>query len=392
MATIGVTGVLGSRIIDAYYTIFGNNKKFEKKKDVVVVGYGWAGKSFCDNLDQKKFNLHVISKTNYMLNTPKLKESIIRDTNDLMIPQTVPTFINESVKDINLKNKAVTTDSVTKYYDYLVFAVGSEVNDFNVPGVKENCYFLKNKDDLENLRTNLFDKNKFRDENDMKNTLPYQINKRIAIMGAGPAGIELAFELSKHCKDVYIIEALDKILPMFSDEAKDKVKDELQKANIKLVLGNQVSKVEPNMIYSKEKIGNDLMDRNWFYDIAIWNCGVKPNPIVSKIIHPTQNKVITYGNFQVHNLPDGLRGDENKVFAIGDIVASKEYGPPTAQNAVQQGKHLAQYFNNNFQGEDYKFYEKGKIIHTHDKLIVDSKLGVLVLPKIVKPVFDYFTG
>lgn len=28
-------------------------------------------------------------------------------------------------------------------YDYLVIAVGAEVNTFNTPGVKENCYFLK---------------------------------------------------------------------------------------------------------------------------------------------------------------------------------------------------------------------------------------------------------
>lgn len=28
-------------------------------------------------------------------------------------------------------------------YDYLVVAVGAQVNTFNTPGVAENCYFLK---------------------------------------------------------------------------------------------------------------------------------------------------------------------------------------------------------------------------------------------------------
>lgn len=28
-------------------------------------------------------------------------------------------------------------------YDYLVVAVGAQVNTFNTPGVSENCYFLK---------------------------------------------------------------------------------------------------------------------------------------------------------------------------------------------------------------------------------------------------------
>jgi len=28
-------------------------------------------------------------------------------------------------------------------YDFLVVAVGAQVNTFNTPGVKENCHFLK---------------------------------------------------------------------------------------------------------------------------------------------------------------------------------------------------------------------------------------------------------
>ena len=53
--------------IGRFYTI----DKY-KKKEVVVVGYGWVGKSFCDKIDRNKYNITVISKTDYMLNTTVL--------------------------------------------------------------------------------------------------------------------------------------------------------------------------------------------------------------------------------------------------------------------------------------------------------------------------------
>ena len=43
---------------------------------------------------------------------------------------------------------------------------------------------------------------------------------------------------------------------------------------------------------------------------------------------------------------------ENDIYGIGDII-----GPPTAQNAKQQGYHLAAYFNNKyFKGKPFKYF------------------------------------
>lgn len=377
---IGITGILGSRLVDAYNTFFPH--KNEKKKDIIVIGYGWAGKSFCDNIDHSKYNVQVISKTNYMLNTPKLKNSILLDKDELYSKalQKDLKFNIDEVNSINVNTKYIKSGKSGYSYDYLVVAVGSEVNDFNIKGVKENCCFLKTNDDLYNLRKQLYHNNHFKLNDDIKNWKPYQINKQIVILGGGPTGIELAFELSKYCNDVKIIEGLDKILPMFSDEAKEKVKQELEKENIKLVLGNQVTNVEPNMIYTKEKIGNETIERKHFYDVAIWNCGIKSNSIIKQLTD--ERSIQVDKNFMF----------KENIYAIGDIVASKEMGPPTAQNARQQGEYLASYFNNNFKSEPYKFIEKGRLIHTKDSIIVDSKLGVLVIPQMFEPIFNYITS
>ena len=46
------------------------------------------------------------------------------------------------------------------------------------------------------------------------------------------------------------------------------------------------------------------------------------------------------------------------IYLIGD---ASNIGPPTAQKAKQQGQHLANYFNNDLSGEDYKYKETRKI-------------------------------
>lgn len=43
----------------------------------------------------------------------------------------------------NIHNNLVGNDEFSLEYDYLVIAIGAQVNTFNTPGVIENCHFLK---------------------------------------------------------------------------------------------------------------------------------------------------------------------------------------------------------------------------------------------------------
>lgn len=43
----------------------------------------------------------------------------------------------------NTDNPLIGTPEFSLEYDYLVVAMGAQVNTFNTPGVKENCHFLK---------------------------------------------------------------------------------------------------------------------------------------------------------------------------------------------------------------------------------------------------------
>ena len=57
----------------------------------------------------------------------------------------------------------------------------------------------------------------------------------------------------------------------------------------------------------------------------------------------------------------------NKLFAIGDCSSFPEFLPPTAQVASQQGKYLAQCFNNDNFDEKFTYKNKGQFCYIGDK-------------------------
>lgn len=327
-------------LIDKFDVLFGRKKPV--KQNVYVVGYGWGGKAFCENIDKSKFNVTVINKTDTFLNTPQLVN--FKDLTSVKVPIKEEKLIIDEVKEINTKNKLIYMNTSTKLYDYLVVATGSQVNTFGIQGA-ETCHPYKTYEDARSLKESL------------------NSNTNYQIIGAGPTGIEVAFELSAEGKKVTLIEAADKILPNFSDAVREKVIHKLKEKNIELLLDHKVLMLD-NLIIKTDK-------RELPRHYTLWMAGIKPLSLVSEI-----NKV------------DGnLKFNEN-VYVIGDSI--RGYGPPTAQNANQQGIYLAKHFNNNFKSEPYKYNEWCKLLHTHDAILVDYNNKCYSLPSITSNFFEYF--
>jgi NADH dehydrogenase len=328
--------------VDVLSRFFG---KFDTPKpNVYVVGYGWGGKAFCENIDKSKFNVIVINKTDTFLNTPKLVN--FNELDKLRQHINEPNLIVDEVTKIVPDDKIILTKNISRSYDYLVVATGSEVNTFGIKGA-ETCHPYKTYNDAfllnESLRTHT--------------------NNNYQIIGAGPTGIEVAFELAAKGKKVTLIEAADKILPNFSDAVRDKVIHKLKEKNIELLLEHKVTSIDASLI----KTTKQSIPRHY----TLWMSGIKPLPLVSEI-----NKV------------DGNLKFNDRTYVIGDSI--RGYGPPTAQNAKQQGIYLAKHFNNNFKSEPYKYNEWCKMLHTHDALLIDYNNKCYSLPLITYNFFEYF--
>lgn len=109
-------------------------------------------------------------------------------------------------------------------YDYLVMAIGSTSNDFNTPGVRDNCIFLDSPEQAHRFREEMNNQFLKLHANSGQGTVD------IAIVGAGATGVELSAELHNAIKElrnygfgdldssklnVNLVEAGERILPAF---------------------------------------------------------------------------------------------------------------------------------------------------------------------------------
>ncbi|KAJ6333625.1 hypothetical protein OIU77_009485 [Salix suchowensis] len=179
-----------------------------KKKKVVVLGTGWAGTSFLKKLDNPSYDVQVISPRNYFAFTPLLPSVTCGTVEARSIVEPIRSIVRKKSIDvkyweaecfkIDAENKKVHCrpnpdssqngkEEFVVDYDYLVIAMGGCPNTFNTPGVVENCNFLKEVEDAQQIRQSVI--NSF--EKASLPTLSDEERKRIlhfVIVGGGPTG------------------------------------------------------------------------------------------------------------------------------------------------------------------------------------------------------------
>jgi NADH:ubiquinone reductase (non-electrogenic) len=217
----------------------------EGKRNLVVLGNGWASTAFLKSLDTTEYNVTVISPRNYFTFTPLLpscsvgtieNRSIMEPTRFITrhkarkvnvyegnatqvdpIAKTV-TFLGEQCAQIVLsfftflpdhsEIKGDTTET-TVSYDDLVYAVGAESNTFGIPGVKEHACFLKEVWDTTKIRRRLMEcASMLLDDASLmsatgiegatfKDQSESEIDRllHMVVVGGGPTGVEYAAEL-----------------------------------------------------------------------------------------------------------------------------------------------------------------------------------------------------
>lgn len=188
----------------------------EQRKKVVLLGSGWGAMSVLNHLQPDQFDITIVSPRNYFLFTPILpsvtvgtveSRSIVEPVRKLMLKyhscDQVQYYEAECI-DVDHKGKRIhcrdvsgiqgTVSEFDLDYDILVVSVGADNNTFNVPGVNENCYFLKEMNDARTIRNavvDLVESASFpgQPEEEMKRLL------RFVVVGGGPTGVEFASEL-----------------------------------------------------------------------------------------------------------------------------------------------------------------------------------------------------
>jgi NADH dehydrogenase FAD-containing subunit len=295
------------------------------KQQITVVGYGWATHSFIQKIDYRKYTVRVISERSGFLNQPGLVAAITGDPAATLLMPTRCPILQDSCLSVDLSANRILGTKEQYPYDLLVIAAGSEPNDFKIPGIRAFCHMFKSEYDLLALQS----------------ILPTK--KSVVVMGAGPTGIELACCLRSMGLNVSIVEASAQILPGFSEAMRQRTEKVLEKNGIIVHRASPILGVTEGVIRTKQG------DLPWSQqtDLLLWTCGVRPVPFMSSFR--------VNGSLQVE-------GTSN-VWAMGDCIVGRGpvFGPPTAQNARQQGVYLADQLNGSPR-QPYSYHEIGRVL------------------------------
>lgn len=373
--TFGI--VLPQRIND--YIKINKNKE---KELVYVVGNGWSSYYFVKNIDKNKFKPVIIAPNKNVLNTPKLVNRVVDPEAIVEFPNPYAEKISDIVTDIDVGSKKIITGSGAKYpYKRVVFAIGSEPNDFGIQGVSEHTMKFKTIGDADLLRNKI---------------LNMGLNSTIYIVGSGVTGIELGSKLNNNINGMKIIEGMSEILPGFDNKTKSVIYEYLTKPStgFEIKLSHMVKSINQNQIMlglgDKSIINENYSKIN---DIIIWTGGVRFNGFGRTKLFETLNSITPIKPRGLDVEPDFSLKSNNMIYCLGDMVGNA--GPPTAQNAKNQGIWLAGYFNSGFdvdyvKSNPYKVKSKGKMIHLKDKVYLESDYYSGFIPGFIANIVEWF--
>lgn len=256
-------------------------------------------------------------------------------------------FRMAEVLRIDIKNNIIFTSIGDMDFDYLVMASGSENNFFNFEPVKHKLLTLKSLPDALQIRNWIFQNLERALATNRAETLEEIMN--IAIVGGGPAGIELAgalaemkkyvipkefpeLELSRMSLNLY--QSGPKLLAAMSEEASEKTLEYLKEMGVNVFLNTRVSGYEGNAIILED--GSRFITNS-----VIWTAGVK-----GSLIDGFPEEAVLRGDRLSVNEFNQVIGTQN-IFAIGDVSAYSSADDPKglpmlAPVAQQQGKQLAE--------------------------------------------------
>jgi NADH dehydrogenase len=269
-----------------------------------------------------------------------------------------------------------------------VLAVGSVSNDFGTPGVREHCLFLDSRLQADRFRSKLLD-HCLRVSRSMSETPQADAHVRIAVVGGGATGVELAAELYnaaaalKHYGlevfdesrlDVTLIEAGPRILPALPDDLARAAQDELEALGVRVLSGTAV--VEATRDGMKTASGEFIRA-----DLRVWAAGVKAPDFLKEI-----GGLETGRGNQLVVRPTLQTTRDARIFAIGDCALFLAPGaarpvPPRAQAAHQMAAAAFGNIRRLIAGKPLKpfvYRDHGSLVSLSRYSTVGSLMGSLV--------------
>ncbi|TYC48852.1 6-phosphogluconate dehydrogenase [Weissella muntiaci] len=306
------------------------------KKNIVVVGAGYAGVVTAQKL-AKRFNrtdyqIVLIDNHSFFTYMSQLHEvatsrvepghvqvdlgMLFHDTENVKI-------VTAFVEQIDKEHKTVTTSIGEIEYEKLVIATGSQVDDHNLPGVKEYTKQLRSFEDAIDLRQHI--KGTIRQGAMSLDSEEREAKLRLVVIGGGFTGVQLVGDLIEQRRvlaeannikegeiSIHLYEQDSAILKMLeSDELTERGESYLRRHGVFLFKEAQITEVKENAIVLAS--GYEVKTAT-----IVWTAGTRAN-----IDGEWWGlKTGPQGRLLVNEYMQAL--DEQDVYVVGDAVAYRD--------------------------------------------------------------------
>ncbi len=321
--------------------------------NIVVVGSGFGGTKLALELANKKnVKVTLISQIQnfeyhaalYRSGTGRSPLEVVLPLRDIFKRAKNVRLVLDRVVGLDARKKYVVSESGTTYdYDKVVFAMGNVVNYFGITGMEDSTMTLdtiSNTIALRHEMTTLFKSSKKA--------------VKIAVIGAGPAGVELVGEL-QHFADMVaekfslprskvaatLIEGSNTVLPLLDTKASKKALSRLKQLGVKVMLGTQVNSCLPGKVC----ISTGDIDA----DLIVWTAGSKA---VGFYADHSNVFELERGRVKVDQYLRAVGNDD--IYVIGDNAATPYTG--MAQTALHDAMFLSKNILLELQGEKLQWY------------------------------------
>jgi NADH dehydrogenase len=314
-----------------------------------------------------------------VIRNPSVESKVAIPITEIKQPST--TFIRDRVESVDVDDRTVElADGDPVDYDYLLVCLGSSTAFYGIDGLREHSLTLKSLDDAREIHSAVADAADAASRSDPA---------KVLVGGAGLSGIQTAGEIAEYRDqhrapiDISLVEGLDEVFPNNDPELQGALRRRLQDADIEILTGNFISKVDDHAVYlagAEETVYGDdpaedreataeadtdadadgkpeaeveapeaepdggvpvddidfSNDHILEYDVLVWTGGITGQDAAGRIGVDQDER-----SHRLQAASD-FRTSDDRVFAVGDTALVEQpddtVAPPTAQAAWQAAK------------------------------------------------------
>jgi NADH dehydrogenase len=349
-------------------------------KRVVVLGAGFGGLQAAIELARPfrhppEMEIVLVSDQNYFLFTPLLPQvassyidprHIVQPVRDIRGARRFR-FRRDSVRAIDVAQRRVELVSEPLAYDYLVVALGSRTDYFDVPGAREHTWEFKTLEDAVVLRERLLDLCEHADHT--HDPVARRRMLTFVIVGGGYTGIELVCEMHDflfeyvvgHYRGIaadeiqlLVLEAAEEVLRGVHPKLAANAHERLRVKGIDVRLATRATRCFPGGV---EVNGREIIPA----ETVVWTAGVRAHEFVEALPGPHDRigRALLNEHLQLEGHPE--------VFIVGDSSAATTAleAPRVAPVAIAQGVLAARNIARIERGEpldSYRYVAQGILV------------------------------